>query len=81
MAAGKPPVAEVEQAVVSLWQATRDFTRAYEELLNASAEWAVERRSALDEAERRLEEAQHEVAKREAMARSVERMVEKHRDD
>lgn len=79
--AERPAPAEVESAVRGLLHATQEFTRAYEAWVHSPEDWMSERRSALDEAERRLEEAQHEVAKREAMARSVQRMLEPHRDE
>lgn len=76
----KQPPKAVEFAVVELLHATQEFTRAYEAWMHAPDENVDERRSALDEAERRLEDAQHEVAKREAMARSIQRMLEKNRE-
>lgn len=73
-----PPPADVESAVRGLLHATEEFTRAYETWALSPAEWSAQRRSELDEAEHRLEEAQREVAKREAMARSVRQMLDKH---
>ena len=64
----------VDFAVVKLLQASREWTRAYDEWAHEPDD---EHEVKLDAAERRLEEAQHEVAKREA----IERLVKRSRDE
>lgn len=51
----------IEIAVRRLLSATREFTRAYEAWALAPRQGRPEREMALEEAERRLETARHEV--------------------
>jgi hypothetical protein len=56
------PDAEVQEALLHLLRASRQFANAYDAYSHAPRQWVVARRHALESAERELDAAEREVA-------------------